>query len=197
MIRRTMTSGIVTLACIQFLGCSDRKAELDAEGDKPMNESRFTVEHVRFTSDKPFGEVTAAFEARLGKFDPVVDKDLDEDGDPKAARTRIEAMVGPSGLMLFGKRDHGTLLRIVGQKRNAVQYDVGNPLFAVEMTRHAIGAGQYVPLRVLICEADDGKTCIEYDRPSSLLAQFGDKRVDRMAAELDQKLQDLAAAATR
>jgi uncharacterized protein (DUF302 family) len=192
-----IASGIVTLACIPFLGCSDRTAELDAQGGRPMNESRFTVEHVRLTSDKPFSAVTAAFEARLGKFDPKVDKDLAEDGDPKAARARIEAMVGPSGFMLFGKNDHGTLLRIVGQQRKAVQYVVGNPLFAVEMTRYAIGASLYVPLRVLIYEAEDGKTCIDYDKPSSLLGQFGDERVSRMAAALDQKLENLAVTATR
>jgi uncharacterized protein (DUF302 family) len=162
-----------------------------------MNESRFTVEHVRLISDKPFDKVTAAFEARLGKFDPEVYKAVAEDSDPKAARTRIESMVGPSGFMLFGKNDHGTLLRIVGQQRKAVQYVVGNPLFAVEMTRYAIGASLYAPLRVLIYEGDDGKTCIEYDRPSSLFGQFGDERVGRMAAALDKKLADLAATATR
>jgi uncharacterized protein (DUF302 family) len=78
-----------------------------------------------------------------------------------------------------------------------VQYTIGNPLFAVEMTRHALGAGLYAPLRVLIYEAGDGKTCIEYDRPSSLFGQFGDERVDRVAAALDQKLEDLVAKATR
>jgi hypothetical protein len=31
------------------------------EGDAPMNEFRFTVEHVRVASVKPFSEVTAAF----------------------------------------------------------------------------------------------------------------------------------------
>ena len=44
---------------------------------------------------------------------------------------------------------------------------------------------------------EDGRTCIEYDRPSSLFGQFGDERVSPMAASLDQKLEDLAAAATR
>jgi uncharacterized protein (DUF302 family) len=192
-----IASGIITLACIQMLGCSGRMAEPDAQGGKPMNESRFTVEHVRLISDKPFGKVTAAFEARLGKFDPDVDNDLAKDRDPKAVRTRIEAMAGPSGFMLFSKRDHGRLLRLVGQKRQAVQYVLGNPLFAVEMTRHAIGAGLYAPLGVLIYEADDGKTCIEYDKPSSLFGQFGDEQVGRMAATLDQKLAELAATATR
>jgi uncharacterized protein (DUF302 family) len=192
-----IVSSIVTLACIQFLGCSGPTAEPDDEGGEPMNESTFTVKHVRVTSHKPFGEVTAAFEARLSQFDPEVYKDLAEGGDPKAVRTRIEAMTGPSGLMLFGKSDHGGLLRIVGRQRKAVQYVVGNPLIAVEMTRYALEAGLYAPLRVLIYEADDGKACIEYDKPSSLFGQFGDERVSRVAAELDQKLEDLAATATR
>jgi uncharacterized protein (DUF302 family) len=77
-----------------------------------------------------------------------------------------------------------------------VQYLVGNPLFAVEMTRHAIGAALYAPLRVLIYQ-DEPVTCIEYDLPSSLFGQFKDERVDRVALSLDGKLADLVAKATR
>jgi uncharacterized protein (DUF302 family) len=99
--------------------------------------------------------------------------------------------------MLFSASDHGRLLRRFGRPRKAVQYVIGNPLFAVEMTRHAIGAALYAPLRVLIYETEDGRTCIEYDRPSSLFRQFEDARVSPMAAALDQKLDDLAAGATR
>ena len=161
-----------------------------------MKESRFTVNHVQLTADRPFAEVKAALERRLGRFDPEVQKAVAEGGDPEAARARIEEMVGPSGFMLFGTSDHGSLLRIVGRPRKAVQYVVGNPLFAVEMTRHSIGAALYAPLRVLIYE-EDGKTCIEYDRPSSLFGQFGDGQVDAMASSLDQKLADLAAEAIR
>ena len=162
-----------------------------------MTETRFSVVHVRVTSDRPFADVQAAFERRLGRFDPDVYRALAEGGDPAAVRARLEAMAGSSGFMLFGTSDHGRLLRIVGQQRKAVQYVIGNPLFAVEMTRHALGAALYAPLRVLISETEDGRTCIEYDRPSSLFGQFGDERVSPMAAALDQKLEDLAAAATR
>ena len=149
------------------------------------------------TADRPFADVQAAFERGLGRFEPDVYRALAGGGDAEGARARIEAMAGPSGFMLFSTSDHGTLLRIVGQQRKAVQYVLGNPLFAVEMTRHAIGAALYAPLRVLIYEADDGKTCIEYDKPSSLFGQFGDERVGRMAAALDRRLGDLAAAAMR
>jgi uncharacterized protein (DUF302 family) len=162
-----------------------------------MNISRFTVNHVRLTADRPFAEVTAAFERQLGRFDREVHKALADGGDMEAARARIEAMVGPSGFMLFGTSDHGSLLRIVGRPRKAVQYVVGNPLYAIEMTQYSIGAALYAPLRVLIYEDDGPKTCIEYDRPSSLFGQLGDERVSRMAATLDQKLEILATTATR
>ena len=158
-----------------------------------MTESRFSVVHVRRTSDRPFADVQAAFERRLGTFDPDVYQALAEGGDPAAGRARLEAMARPSGFMLFSTSDHGTLLRIVGQERKAVQYVVGTRVFAVEMTRYAIGAALYAPLRVLIYEADDGETCIEYDRPSSL---FGHSETSRSIGwpPLDQKLEDLAAA---
>ena len=34
-----------------------------------MNDSRFTVDHVRLATDKPFEDVAKAFERQLGRFD--------------------------------------------------------------------------------------------------------------------------------
>src|SRR5262249_30325924 len=110
-------------------------------------------------------------------------------------RAKIEAMAGPSGFMLFGTNDHGSLLRLAGQKRKAVQYVVGNPLFALQMTRHDVRASLYAPLRVLIYENEEGKTCLEYDRPSSLFGQFGNAKVPEVATMLDGKLEKLVAQA--
>jgi len=166
-----------------------------APGGKPMNDSQFTVDHVRLVAGKPFAEVKAAFEGRLGKFDSEAYKSLTDGSSPEQIRAKLGAMVGPSGFLLFATHDHGSLLRIVGRPRKAIQYIVGNPLFAIEMTRHSIGAALYAPLRVLIYEDESGKTCIEYDRPSSLFGQFGDEQVDAMAASLDKKLGDLVAVA--
>jgi uncharacterized protein (DUF302 family) len=189
---------IVSFVAALGVGCGERPApDSTKERGNRMTSSHFTVDHVRVASDKPFDDVTASFVRQLGKYDHGVGMELAAGSDAKAIRAKFEALTGPSGFMLFGTQDHGVLLRIVGQKRKAVQYIVGNPLFAVEMTRHAIGASLYAPLRVLIYEADDGKTYLEYDRPSSLFGQFGDEQVDRMAATLDQKLADLAATATR
>jgi uncharacterized protein (DUF302 family) len=164
-------------------------------GGNPMDDSRFTVAHVRLATDKPFEEVAHAFERPFGRFDPDVYKSRAAGGDAEGARTKIEAMAGPGGFMLFATHNHGALLRLAGQRRKAVQYVVGNPLFALQMTRNDIRASLYAPLRVLLYENEEGKTCVEYDRPSSLFGQFGDERISPTAAMLDRKLEALVAAA--
>ena len=160
-----------------------------------MNNSRFSVDHVRLATDKPVEDVAQAFERQLGRFEPDVYKALAASGDAEAARARIEAMAGPSGFMLFATHNYGALLRLAGQQRKAVQYVVGNPLFAFQMTQHDIRVSLYAPLRVLIYENEEGKTCVEYDRPSSLFGQFGDDRIAPTAATLDRKLEALVSAA--
>jgi uncharacterized protein (DUF302 family) len=164
-------------------------------GGKAMNDSRFTVDHVRVTTAKPFEDVARAFERQLGRFDPDVYKSLAAGGDAEGAKARIAALAGPSGFMLFATHNHGALSRLVGQQRKAIQYVVGNPLFALQMTQHDIRASLYAPLRVLLYEDGDGKTCLEYDKPSSLFGQFGNDRIKSVAAMLDQKLAGLAGAA--
>lgn len=139
----------------------------------------------------------ADFARQPGRFDASEHDALSAAENAETARARLEAMAGPSGFLLFETIDHGALLQIVGHPRKAVQYIVGNPLYAIEMTRHAIGAALYAPLRVLIYEDDDGQMCLEYDRPSSLFGQFGDTRVDETAASLDRKLADLTSEAMR
>jgi hypothetical protein len=111
-------------------------------------------------------------------------KSLSAGGDSGEIRAKIEAMAGPSGFMLFRTSDHGALLRLVG-----------NPLFALQMTQHDIRASLYAPLRVLIYENDEGQTCVEYDRPSSLFGQFENDRISPTATMLDKKLEALVAAA--
>ena len=163
-------------------------------GESEMSGNHFTVDHVRRTTEKPFDDVSTAFERRLGRFDSDVYKALVASGDTEGTRARIEAMAGPSGFMLFGTQNHGALLRLAGQKRKAVQYVVGNPLFALQMTQHDIRASLYAPLRVLIYEDGQGKTCVEYDRPSSLFGQFGNDRISPTAVMLDRKLEALVSA---
>jgi uncharacterized protein (DUF302 family) len=176
----------VTFACVRM---SDSREE--------EHMGKVTIEHVHVESEKPFGAVTAALEARMGKFDPAVYEELRSGADPEAIRVRLERMAGPSGFMLFGTSDHGALLRLVGQTKKAVQYLLGNPLFAIQMTQHDVRAGLHAPLRVLVYEDEEGKTCVEYDKPSSLFGQFGNAKVTDVATMLDQKLRQLVAESIR
>ena len=162
-----------------------------------MNVSRITVDHVRVVADRPFDQVAKAFEQQLGRFNPEVYKSLAAGDDVEKVRAKIEAMVGPSGFMLFKTSDHGALMRLAGQKKKAFQYVVGNPLFAIQMTQHDFRAGLYAPLRVLLYETQEGKTCVEYDKPSSLFGQFDNEKVTAVATMLDRKLEQLVARAIR
>ena len=161
-----------------------------------MITSTFTTTHVREQTEKQFGEVTKDFERQLGKFDPTVFQALRPDAErADDARARIEAMSGSSGFMLFGTMDHGALLSIFGVKTKAIQYVLGNPLIAIQMTQHNLAAGLYAPLRVLVYEDNRGRMYLEYDKPSSLFGQFNDDRITTVASLLDRKLEDLIAAA--
>jgi uncharacterized protein (DUF302 family) len=143
------------------------------------------VEHVRITSGRPFAEVRAAIEANLPKLDAAIRVMLSK-GDQEGIKPIEEH--GPK-LFMFLERDHGELLAIAGRKRNAVQYEIGNPITASKMTRHHLGAALYAPLRVVLFETEDGQAVFEYDKPSTLFGQLGDERVTEVGRYLDRELE--------
>ena len=159
-----------------------------------METTTVPVSHVRVDTGKGFAEVAKGLENQLGRFDAGVFRSLP--AEPEEAARRIGAMAGPGGFMLFGTMDHGPLLSLSGKPARAVQYVIGNPLFAVQMTRHNVASGLYAPLRLLVYENEEGKTCLEYDRPSSLFGQFSNTEIAAVAAMLDRKLEALVATAT-
>ena len=110
------------------------------------------VEHVRIASQRPFAVVREALESSLSTLDPGFPAALRE-GDRD--RVRKYETSGPK-LSIFLERDHGSLLKIAGDRRNAIQYEIGNPLTASKMTRHDLGAALYAPLRVVLFE-DGGR----------------------------------------
>ena len=80
------------------------------------------------------------------------------DGD--VTRADHEKEQGPE-LSIFLIRDHGALLKIAGKARNALQYDIGNPVTASLMTRHRLAAALYAPIRVVLYENDAGRGVFE------------------------------------
>lgn len=143
------------------------------------------VEHVTISSRRPFADVRRKLEATVPRLDPAIAAAL-ASGDQTRARDYEEN--GPK-LSIFGERDHGVLLQIAGRKRNALQYDIGNPLTASKMTRHELGAALYAPLRVVLFEDEQGNGIFEYDKPSSLFGQYGDERVTAVGRYLDAALE--------
>ena len=160
-----------------------------------METTTLPVSHVRVETTKGFAEVTERLGRQLGRLDIGVFRSLPV--EPREVERQIGAMAGSSGFMLFGTMDHGALLSMAGKPVKAVQYVVGNPLFAVQMTRYNLAAGLYAPLRLLVYENDEGKTVLEYDKPSSLFGQFRDDRIATVAEMLDRKLEDLVAGTVR
>jgi uncharacterized protein (DUF302 family) len=143
------------------------------------------VEHIRISSGRSFAEVRRKLEGTVPKLDTGIAEAL-RSGDQKRANDYEDN--GPR-LSIFHERDHGALLQIAGSRRNAVQYDVGNPLTASMMTRHQLPAALYAPLRVLLFEDEQGRGIFEYDRPSSFFSQYGDERVTEVGRYLDATLE--------
>jgi hypothetical protein len=153
--------------------------------EKPiMTKQTVAVEHIHIESAKSFADVRAALERSVPHLDPGLVKAL-ADGDVERADREKEE--GPE-LSIFQVRDHGAMLEIAGGARNALQYDIGNPVTASLMTRHRLAAALYPPIRVVLYENDSGHGVFEYDQPSTTFGPFGDERVTAVARGLDAAL---------
>lgn len=150
-----------------------------------------TIEHVVIRSRRSFDAVRTALEAALPQIDHRY-ASLVASGQVDAARTLLSQ---GAPLSIFGTINHGGLLRIAGQERKAIQYDIGNPLTAARMTQHAMSAALYAPIRVLLREDADKHAVIEYDSPATTFGQLHNPDVDLVARGLDAQLRSALLAA--
>jgi uncharacterized protein (DUF302 family) len=156
------------------------------------------VQHIHLSKKIPFDEVCSRIEARAGRINlSAFESLLKEKDSGTKAREYVHENEGPLGLMIFSTANHGQLLELTGHAEQAKQYVIGNPLIAMQMTRESLGAGLYAPLRIYVSRVGDGETAIDYDLPSSLFAQFKNTEVDKVADQLDAKLEKLVVAAFR
>jgi len=143
------------------------------------------VEHIRIASQRPFAEVRQRLESTVPQLDPNIAEPLSR-GDQERA---LDYDANGPKLSIFLARDHGALLQIAGGAKDAVQYEIGNPLTASKMTRHQLPAALYAPLRVVLFADQQGRGIFEYDKPSSLFGQFGDQQVTEVGRYLDATLE--------
>jgi uncharacterized protein (DUF302 family) len=153
--------------------------------------SEVKVQHRSLLIERGYEDFTARLEQILGRFIPSKLKGLTPDGAAQA----LTSMEGEQGLMIIQIFDHGADLLIIGQRRKAKQYLIGNPLLAIQVNRYDIRAALYAPLRVLVFESDPGRTVVEFDQPSTLFGQFGRDEVTAVGVEDDGKLERIIARA--
>jgi uncharacterized protein (DUF302 family) len=165
---------------------------VDERKEDRVTTQLFTVEHIRIRSARSFGDVRATLESRVQtlNLDRVVPSM--EKGDMAGARAELERQASPVGLTIVYTIEQGVGLSVEqGSPRPAVAYGIGNLLVASSMMKHDLAAGLYAPIRVVLYGADDGTAVIEYDRPSSTFALFGDARIDVVATQLDMTLRNM------
>ncbi|MBR0939332.1 DUF302 domain-containing protein [Bradyrhizobium jicamae] len=151
-----------------------------------------TVEHIRIGCTRSFGDARAALESRVQALDLDHVVPFMKKGDMAGARAELERQASPTGLTIVYTVEQGVALSVEhGSPRPSVAYGIGNLLVATSMMKHNLAAGLYAPIRVVLYGADDGTAVIEYDRPSSTFALFGDMRIDVVAKQLDMTLKNM------
>ena len=161
--------------------------------------THITIEHVVVASNQPYEKVIDAFEARLGpaeNWEEILRPLLAATASWELVTQTIEELIGASGLTIFSKVEHSPLLSLAGKTSRATQYTIGNPLFAVQMSRHLPEAALYAPLKVVVYEDEEGRTSVAYDSFVSLLAQYQREEINQIARHVEQKLEALVAAVT-
>ena len=185
----TAITGALLIAANIAAFAADGDAKAPSAPPSAPSTSTVQVLHRSATYQADFARFTQSLEKILGHYPPDVQQDVVE--RPQKAEERLRAAEGAQGLMIFLVFDHGAALNMVGARRNAKQYLIGNPLTAIQMTEHDIRAALYAPLRVLVYEQPEGRTVVEYDQPSSLFGQFGRQDVTSVALSLDAKLEQV------
>lgn len=151
-----------------------------------------TIEHVTVTTNKPSADVREALEEKMVMADVL--KHLETtNATYEQKRQAIEELLGKRHFFVFCIIEHGDLLSLAGNPGKAVQYTIGNPLLAIQMTQHVLAVCLYAPFKLAVYEYDNGRTVISYDRLSSFVAQFNNEEATRMAQHVDALLEDLLA----
>ena len=157
------------------------------------------VQRVSVKSSKPFDDVVATIEARIGHPDmSVFGKRIAAAQTEADLEQLVQSEVGASGLMEFARYDLGEVLRKEsgGKDRRVLRLVVGNPLIMKQMVKPVPDAGSYAPVTILIDERPDG-VHLSYDRMASYLAPYGSPEALKVARDLDSKVEALLTAAAK
>ena len=100
----------------------------------------------------------------------------------------IRKLVKQNGMMVLSEVNQGKILSMTGLSVKAVSLFVGNPQIGNKLFNADHGVGIAVPVRLNIYEGKDGKTYINYVKPSDQLASFENDNIQKIGRNLDKKL---------
>jgi uncharacterized protein (DUF302 family) len=109
----------------------------------------------------------------------------------------LESQVSKGGMRVVARVNQGRMLSMAGMSLNAALFLIGNPDIGKQLFEQNHAVGLYVPLRVAVYVETDGKTYLQYEKPSASLAQFNNERLSTIAQTLDQKIADIVNNAAR
>jgi uncharacterized protein (DUF302 family) len=151
------------------------------------------VQRFSLTTSRSFEAVVASLKAGVGRLDLAAFASASKSpGSFAELEEVINRDVGKAHLMLFLEFDHGAVIRKETglDKPKIVRLVIGNPLVMKEMAKHVPDAGSYAPVTVLVDERDDG-VHLSYDRMTSFLSPYENPDAQKVARELDSKVERL------
>ena len=153
----------------------------------------FSVTRHTLTTKKPFDAFISELEKRSPVVPPEVFGDLADLNLPQdQLKARVEGLIGSSGFVFFLKVRHDQLFSHFGRTHASVQYAIGNPLIAKDVSDKAPAICLYTPFRLAAYESPEThETIVSYDSPASLFGSFGVPEAAEIGAKLEGKLQDL------
>ena len=141
-----------------------------------------------------YADLRAKFEAAAPTFSPQVLQILGAGKPNFDGLVAAIAANAPNGFIRFNTIETGALLKAAGEPAsatNAVQYLVGNPVFAEQMYREDRSTQLYAPLRATIYQAANGTVHFVIDQPSTRFDSFDDPTIDGVGEFLDGKVANL------
>lgn len=103
----------------------------------------------------------------------------------------LKQLIAKNGMMVLSEIQQGKILSMTGLTLKAVSLFVGKPQVGKKLFSANRGVGIAVPIRLNIYKNTDGKTYINFVNPSFQLRSFKNKRIQKIAMMLDQKLAKL------
>jgi uncharacterized protein (DUF302 family) len=105
--------------------------------------------------------------------------------------SQIRHLVSQNGMMVLSQLNQGKIMSMSGVSLKDISLFVGNPKVGKKLFTQDAGVGLVVPIRINIYDGKDGKTHVNYIKPSSNLAYFNNDQINNVAKMLDQKLSKL------